>query len=55
MNKDYIVVKALEITELEEKVNSKLEEGYTLVGGLTATNISSYDITLQYCQAMVKG
>ena len=64
--KDYTVVNAWDISELEKRVNSKLEEGYMLVGGVTFTNTtvrttsSQYantsvrTTTLQYCQALVK-
>lgn len=52
--KNYIVVNASDISELQKRVNIKLEEGYMLVGGVTFTNISVHHITLQYCQALVK-
>ena len=50
--KDYVVVTAWDISKLELKVNSKLEEGYILIGGVTFTVV--HKAVIQYCQALVK-
>lgn len=46
----YIVIKVMEQWELEQRVTSLLQEGWTLVGGLCVIDARS---SMYYCQAMV--
>ncbi|WP_291204339.1 hypothetical protein [Hyphomonas sp.] len=54
----YFVVQNHEKEAFEVAVESNLNDGWRLVGGLFMTTIPTYDggpVKLHYCQAMTKG
>lgn len=56
---DYIVVSRLELPEFEAKVTELINDGWSLVGGMAAAEIETYDDGKPvrvpwYCQALVK-
>lgn len=49
----YVIHSYDEVSELQKRVNWALEEGYELVGGLTAAT-RVHNQRMQYSQAMLK-
>jgi hypothetical protein len=50
----YIIVNCDHYGDLEKRVNEKLEQGYELVGGVSAILASVHRRDLEFYQAMVK-
>jgi len=49
----YEIIHATRLKDLEDKVNEKIDAGWSVVGGVSATLVSG-DGQDRYCQAMIK-
>lgn len=49
---NYALIQAIEIDELENRVNDEIKNGYEPLGGISTSTLKNGEI--YYCQAMIK-